>query len=243
LYSRCEFSDPWALELPEFEASVMFHIVISGQCWLEVDGEDPSLLGPGDLALIPHGDGHRLASEPGLPAARLFDLPREMVSERYEILRHGGGGAATTLVCGAVRFDHPAAHHLVSVLPGLIRVEAAASLRLDWVQNWTVANLAAEVAMSRSAFSARFTELVGEPPIHYVTRWRMHVAQAALLEDEATLGELALRLGYGSEAAFSRAFKRFMGVSPGAVRRSGNAPAFPIVTATEVGPLAGVLHR
>ena len=57
--------------------------------------------------------------------------------------------------------------------------------------------------MSRSAFSARFTELVGEPAMHYVTRWRMH-AGFTLREDEgATVGELALRLGYQSEAAFA----------------------------------------
>ena len=73
--------------------------------------------------------------------------------------------------------------------------------------------------MSRSAFAARFTELVGEPPMHYVTRWRMHSAVSWLQEDDATLGELALRLGYQSEAAFSRAFKRFIGEAPGALRR------------------------
>jgi AraC-like DNA-binding protein len=93
----------------------------------------------------------------------------------------------------------------------------------DPARAWTVASLAAEVAMSRSAFAARFTELVGEPPMHYVARWRMHVALASLREDGATLGELAMRLGYQSEAAFSRAFKRFIGVSPGSVRRNGDA--------------------
>lgn len=86
---------------------------------------------------------------------------------------------------------------------------------------WTVASLATEVAMSRSAFAARFTELVGEPAMHYVARWRMRVALVWLKEDSAALGELASRLGYQSEAAFSRAFKRFIGISPGAVRRDG----------------------
>jgi AraC-like DNA-binding protein len=75
--------------------------------------------------------------------------------------------------------------------------------------------------MSRSAFAARFTELVGEPAMHYLARWRMHVAVTWLKEDSAALSELAGRLGYQSEAAFSRAFKRFMGVSPGSVRRNG----------------------
>ena len=82
-----------------------------------------------------------------------------------------------------------------------------------------MASLARELAMSRSAFAARFTELVGEPVMQYVTRWRMHVAVDLLREDGATVGELASRLGYRSEAAFARAFKRVVGVPPGAVRR------------------------
>jgi AraC-like DNA-binding protein len=92
----------------------------------------------------------------------------------------------------------------------------------DPARAWTVAGLADEVAMSRSAFAARFTELVGEPPMHYVARWRMQMALTWLKDEGAALGELAYRLGYQSEAAFSRAFKRFMGVPPGAVRRGGD---------------------
>jgi AraC-like DNA-binding protein len=68
--------------------------------------------------------------------------------------------------------------------------------------------------------AARFTELLGEPVMQYVTRWRMHLALSALREEGVTVAELASRLGYRSEAAFSRAFKRVVGVPPGAVRRS-----------------------
>ena len=68
--------------------------------------------------------------------------------------------------------------------------------------------------MSRSAFSARFTELVGEPAMQYVTRWRMYAAHTALRENEMSLAAVADRVGYRSEAAFSRAFKRVIGVSP-----------------------------
>jgi AraC-like DNA-binding protein len=100
---------------------------------------------------------------------------------------------------------------------------AIALIHRDPARPWTVATLAREVGMSRSAFAARFTELVGEPAMRYATRWRMHVALAWLKEDDASVGELASRLGYNSEAAFSRAFKRFMGISPGAARRNGNA--------------------
>jgi AraC-like DNA-binding protein len=98
---------------------------------------------------------------------------------------------------------------------------AIALIHRDHARAWTVAELAAEVAMSRSAFAARFTELVGEPAMHYLARWRMHMALTMLREGDAGLGELANRLGYRSEAAFSRAFKRYIGLSPGAVRRNG----------------------
>ena len=86
---------------------------------------------------------------------------------------------------------------------------------------WTVASLADQIPMSRSAFAARFTELVGEPAMSYVTRWRMHLAAAALRGEGATVAALAERFGYRSEAAFARAFKRVIGSPPGAVRRAG----------------------
>jgi len=84
---------------------------------------------------------------------------------------------------------------------------------------WTASSLASRVGMSRSAFFARFTELVGEPPAQYLTRWRMHVAADLMADDRLSLGQLAERVGYGSEDAFSKVFKRTMGVSPGQYRR------------------------
>jgi AraC-like DNA-binding protein len=77
--------------------------------------------------------------------------------------------------------------------------------------------------MSRSAFAARFAELAGEPAMHYVTRWRMHLATVAL-RGGAGAGELARRLGYESEAAFSRAYKRVVGVPPAATARQRGTP-------------------
>jgi AraC-like DNA-binding protein len=88
---------------------------------------------------------------------------------------------------------------------------------------WTLERLAREARMSRSAFAARFTELAGEPAMHYVTRWRMHLATVAL-EGGAGAGELARRLGYESEAAFSRAYKRVVGVPPATTARRRGTP-------------------
>jgi AraC-like DNA-binding protein len=84
---------------------------------------------------------------------------------------------------------------------------------------WSVQTLAHEVAMSRSPFAARFTALVGEPPLAYLTRWRMQLAAEFLLRERLNVSEVAGRIGYDSEAAFSKAFKRHYGQSPLAFRR------------------------
>jgi AraC-like DNA-binding protein len=84
---------------------------------------------------------------------------------------------------------------------------------------WTLQSLASEVAMSRSAFAGRFSSLVGESAMQYLARWRMQVAHTMLLERNVSVGDLASQLGYQSEAAFNRTFKRITGVTPGAVRR------------------------
>jgi AraC-like DNA-binding protein len=89
----------------------------------------------------------------------------------------------------------------------------------DAAQRWTAETLARQAGMSRSAFFSRFTALVGEPPSAYITRWRMCLARTQMRERDAGLAEVAASVGYGSEAAFSRAFKRQVGVSPAAWRR------------------------
>jgi AraC-like DNA-binding protein len=75
--------------------------------------------------------------------------------------------------------------------------------------------------MSRTAFAVRFNELVGEPPLRYVARCRMRRAVALLRKSTATLPQIAERVGYESEVSFSRAFRRHLGMSPAAYRRSG----------------------
>jgi AraC-like DNA-binding protein len=84
---------------------------------------------------------------------------------------------------------------------------------------WTLESLAERAGLSRSALAERFTELIGEPPIQYLTRWRMHLAAMRLSAGERRTALLAEELGYQSEIAFSRAFKRVCGVSPVAFRR------------------------
>jgi AraC-like DNA-binding protein len=84
--------------------------------------------------------------------------------------------------------------------------------------NWSVESLAALAGMSRSKFSERFASLLDLSPARYLLQWRMRLAAAWLKSGDLTVAQMAAELGYESEASFSRAFKRFMGISPGAAR-------------------------
>jgi AraC-like DNA-binding protein len=86
-------------------------------------------------------------------------------------------------------------------------------------KQWTVPALSASVGMSRSPFAARFTALVGQSPIAYLKRWRLQLGAALLRDESLALSRVAQRVGYESTAAFSRAFTREFGISPGTYRR------------------------
>lgn len=86
--------------------------------------------------------------------------------------------------------------------------------------DWTMDALAVEVGLSRSALAQRFTDLIGQPPMQYLTRWRLTVAAQRLRSDPTTLASIAEQIGYDSEAAFNRAFKREFGMPPAAWRKT-----------------------
>jgi transcriptional regulator GlxA family with amidase domain len=85
---------------------------------------------------------------------------------------------------------------------------------------WTLPDLAREVASSRSNVAKRFTELVGQPPMQYLTQWRMQVAANLLTQSTMKVAAIGAAAGYESEAAFSRAFKKATGLAPGAWREA-----------------------
>lgn len=96
---------------------------------------------------------------------------------------------------------------------------ALTDLHDDPGRAWTVAELGDRAGLSRSAFAQRFTTLVGEPPLTYLTWWRMTIAGRMLRESDAPLSAVAQRVGYASEFAFAKAFKREFGIAPGRYRR------------------------
>jgi AraC-like DNA-binding protein len=109
------------------------------------------------------------------------------------------------------------------LLAGLDDAKVGKALRLmheDAQRPWTVAALANAVGMSRSAFAARFTQIIGMPPIDYLTNWRLTLAKAALASSDKPMVEIAEIAGYQSVSAFSTGFKRATGVSPSTYKRS-----------------------
>lgn len=296
VYARSRLTAPWAVAMPPMDECLMFHVVTKGECRLDFGDGSHATIRPGEFALMPRGEGHTIRSRAGVKAKNYFDLPIEHITDRYEILDYGGGGEETTLICGAVCFQHPAAKDLVKLLPNLIHIKAWNTPHAEWMhstlrlmaseasaqraggetivtrladilviqairawldetrtndnastgwlgalrderigpalshmhreptKDWTVESLARTVSMSRSAFSARFTELVGESALQYLTRHRMNIAAGWLREGNITASECAAKLGYSSEAAFNRAFKRVMGKPPGAWKAEQEKP-------------------
>lgn len=99
--------------------------------------------------------------------------------------------------------------------------EALRLLHAEPATSWTVAALAGRIGVSRSTLAKRFTDLVGEPPLTYLTRWRMTLAADLLTErGSATIGEIARTVGYADPFTFSAAFKRIRGTTPSAHRRA-----------------------
>ncbi len=300
-YGRVELGAPWGVQVRGGEAA-SFHVLLRGNCWLEVEGMEPVALTSGDLFALPHGHAHVLRDAMTTEPVPLSDLIAGSPQTLGGALRVGGGGPTSTLVCGCFHFEDRKNNPLLSVLPPLVMVKGEDGRAVQWLEptlqfmaceaasgrpgsktvisrladvlfiqivraflastpeshrgwlraltepqigtalslihqnpnhGWTVANLAAKVGMSRSTFAGRFVEFVGEPPLHYVTRWRMQKAAALLREGSKTLADIADRVGYESEAAFSKAFKRWVGAAPGAYRKAARGSSRPPAPAVE----------
>jgi AraC-like DNA-binding protein len=166
----------------------------------------------------------------GIACGWLSQFPQQAVVES-RLGRIGSETAITRLA--EVMFIEVVRRHLEDLPPrrggwlGGLRDEvvgpALALLHERPEHAWTLAELARETASSRSVLAERFALVVGMPPILYLTRWRLQLAAEQLTRTSAKLATIGARVGYESEAAFSRAFKRETGLSPGAWRRARHA--------------------
>ncbi|TQN62342.1 AraC family transcriptional regulator [Agrobacterium tumefaciens] len=142
------------------------------------------------------------------------DAGKELIIRRMlevlliEVLRRPGAGSEA-IPAGLVKGMR---------LPGLAR--ALSAMHANIRANWTVAELAGIAGMSRSAFAARFNEVLGCAPIEYLARWRMALARDALMRGVKSLDHIADEIGYESASAFSTAFRKRNGVAPGIFARA-----------------------
>jgi AraC-like DNA-binding protein len=201
-FCNSDIATPWVMEVPARDFA-SFHYVVSGECWLALPGERPRALAAGQLALVVRSPAHRLASQRNL-RGKLVDFRLERrLSEAASTLHQGEGDSRTHLICGGLHLQGFVANTLASLLPEVIvtdRRQTGAPLRL------------ALEAMSAEAKAPRAGSAT-------LTRVRMYRALDALQRETVSIAELAHRLGYDSEAAFARAFKRHIGMSPSEARR------------------------
>lgn len=213
MYFLVEASTPWisrapaasafaAAVLPRAQHLISYHVVTAGSCWGGLEGRAPE----------------RLEAE--------FAL--------CELRERSAGGQETLLRLSELMFIETVRRYLESLpdahagwLAGLrdpLVARALSRLHRQPARAWTLDTLAAESGASRSVLAERFAERLGQPPMHYLTAWRMQLATHLLADPAARVKRIADAVGYESEAAFSRAFKKIVGAAP-AKWRDGERPA------------------
>ena len=304
VFLRAEFFAPWCIaarvaaehcapRLGPASHLMLYHYVVEGELHVGVEGEEPFILGPGEVVLFPRNDLHLLGSDLGLPPAMARDIIQPPKDGGLFSIQHGGAGLRTRLVCGFLGCDSAHGNPVIATLPAAMRVNiqgggaaewmrstlqyaademtgrpgsetvlakvsellfveavrryaealpegqtgwlaglrddyvarALALLHRDVTRSWTVDELGRHVGLSRSALADRFTHLIGVAPMHYLANWRMQVAAQELRKSSASLAQIANTVGYESEAAFSRAFKKAFGSAPSTWRRSRDKDA------------------
>ncbi|WP_407495748.1 AraC family transcriptional regulator [Pseudooceanicola sp. MF1-13] len=165
-----------------------------------------------------------------VPAARIAEIPRvqSLLTAICEEARAPGVGSEMmmghlmdALLLSTVRSSYLKCgkeHWITSMRDGAV-VRALQLLHDDFARRWTVEDLAVEVGLSRAVLARRFVQSVGMPPLSYLAAWRMKVAARCLANRDDGLAQIAVTVGYESEASFSRAFKREFGLAPDEFRR------------------------
>jgi AraC-like DNA-binding protein len=299
VFYNAEFTAPWGVRSPSADAVaaflgkggrhlITFHLLTGGRAHTRVEhGTHAVELVAGDIVVFPHGDPHVLSN--GSPT-RIVDNGlhlKEVFSQGMALYRDGGGGEATSLVCGYMECDREMSKTFLSGLPPVFKVNIRNDPAGEWLENsikfsagqagsnragsdavltrlsealfvetmrrymaelpeqqtgwlagardpavgaalanlhrapeqsWTIASLAQQVGVSRSVLAERFRHYLGEPPMTYLSRWRLHLGARMLRSSSYSVARIAGDVGYESEPAFNRAFKREFGAPPARFR-------------------------
>lgn len=170
VYCRSELTAPWGLTMPPMPGCMSFHLVTEGAAVLREANGSVHPMRAGDVALLTAGDGHALSSDAGVPAPDLFSLPRRSLSPFYEWLRHGGGGAPTSLLCGAVRFDDAVSSRLLGALPSAVLLHADQRHEHDGL-SLVLKQVAAEAARPGPGAEALMTRLADIVVVQVLREW------------------------------------------------------------------------
>ncbi|MFQ5555517.1 MAG: cupin domain-containing protein [Acidimicrobiia bacterium] len=146
VFCRAELSSPWSLRSGRREVGV-FHAIVEGSCWIEVEHEPPVELRAGDVALVPHGAEHTMSDRPGAPATDMRSLDPTRAEGGVDVLTFGGDGEGTRLFCGRFQLPHSEIHPLFCELPDLVVLHGDATL-VEWVEA-SVRLISREIAWSR----------------------------------------------------------------------------------------------
>ena len=299
VFFTAEFSAPWGFSTPASRVMaakvapgaahlVLYHLMIEGRAFVEVEDGESLELAPGDIVIFPHGDPHHMSSEQAArPPFPNYGITPKIKARDLSPLRAGGGGAVSRFVCGYMSCEPHLSRPILNGLPPVFKVNIRTDSSGHWLESsilhlvdeavsgrvgseamltklsealfvdtlrrcvdgmsdqqsgwlagardpvvgrslalmhgrvahpWTIADLADEVGISRSALVERFSRYLSEPPMAYLTRWRLQLAAESLKKTSRGVAEIATDVGYESEAAFSRAFKREFGQPPGRYR-------------------------
>lgn len=163
LYFRTEVTAPWGVEVPRHNNVARFHIVVRGQCWLHIEGQEEGVfMSNGDLVVIPHGASHILADDPATPIKPLDTILEEANYRGIGPLAYGGGGAGCSLVCGEFTFDELGGHPLLENLPSKLYVSGDSSYNTTWLDSAVgfIAHEAANIKPGANAIIDRLSEII-----------------------------------------------------------------------------------
>jgi AraC-like DNA-binding protein len=235
---------------------LFYHFFVDGSCTVKLDGLPPLRLQAGDIILFPHGDAHTicgyLSCDPILCRPVLAALPRVLTvglrdektdwverSFVYAVaeaaaMQPGGEGVLAKLSEVLVvetlrRYISRMSEGQTGWLAGLrdrVVGKCLALMHEKPAHPWTLESLAREAGTSRSVLAEKFSHYVGQSPMQYLGKWRMALASNLLRRSASSMMHIALEVGYETDAAFSRAFKREFGMPPASWRRE-NSPEGP----------------
>lgn len=162
LYFRTELTSPWGINIPAKPKVARFHIVIRGQCWLEIGEDEGVHMSNGDLVVVPHGANHILADAPTTDARPLSEVLDDVAYDGQGPLVYGGGGAGCCLVCGELAFDDLGNHPLLENLPDKLHVTGDSSYNTQWLDSAMgfIAHEAARLEPGAYAIIDRLSEII-----------------------------------------------------------------------------------